>query len=61
MFFSPLYLSMMSAMTQANICRPSGSCRATEKKREKDKQKSYFGVTAEYHLINPKAIHSLCY
>lgn len=27
--FRQLYLSMMSAMTQANICRPSGSCRAT--------------------------------
>lgn len=54
LFLSPLYLSMMSAMTQANICRPSGSCRATEGRRgEKGKEKSYIRVTATCYLINP--------
>lgn len=45
---------MMSAMTQANICRPSGSCRATEGRRgEKGKGKSCIRVTATCYLINP--------
>lgn len=41
---------MMSAMTQANICRPSGSCRATVESEERG---SYLSVRAKSYFRNP--------
>lgn len=35
-FLNAAYLSMMSLMVQANICRPSGSCKATGERPEKE-------------------------
>lgn len=52
-FLSLPYLSMMSAMTQANICRPSGSCRATGEsgKRQTEKLHTCVRVMAACYLI----------
>lgn len=35
-FLNAAYRSMMSLMMQANICRPSGSCKATGERPEKE-------------------------
>lgn len=35
-FLNVAYRSMMSLMMQANICRPSGSCKATGERPEKE-------------------------
>lgn len=63
-FLSPAYLSTMSAMTQANICRPSGSCKATGDSGKE--QSNILSLDWRQHqkffnkILDSTAIHSPC-
>lgn len=68
--FQP-YLSMMSAMVQANICRPSGSCKATGNEEKATTQITFateeichlklrYPITDELPLLFHAAVYAGC-